>query len=70
MATPQELHDRWEQAEVAYRLELNQYMHMSWSGQHVIDSGRDFLTPDKLARLTGLGRERDDARKEFFDSIV
>jgi hypothetical protein len=69
MASPQELHDRWEQAEVAYRLELNQFMHMPWGGQHVIESGRELLTSDKLARLTELGRERDEARQEFLDSI-
>ena len=69
MASAQELHDLWEQSEVAYRLELNQCMHMSWGGRHVIDSGRDLLTPDRLARLTELGRDRDDARQEFFDSI-
>ena len=69
MSAAQELRDRWEQAEVAYRLKLNEYMHMPWTGQHVIPAGGDLLTPDKLADLTRLGRERDDARQAFFDAI-
>jgi hypothetical protein len=69
MATSQELHDSWEQAEVIYRLELNEYLHMPWRGQHVITAGGDLLTMDKLAHLTRLGQERDTARQAFSDSI-
>ncbi len=69
MSAAQELHDSWEQAEVAYRLKLNECMHMPWTGQHVIPAGGDLLTPDKLADLTRLGGKRDDARRAFFDAI-